>query len=223
MTLGESIQYYRRRAGLSQEALAEKVGVSRQSVSKWELGEATPEVDRLVALAAAFGVTVDQLLSGEPPKEEPQREEPSPTGPEEKGKTTLEEGVGLLGRFIRRHGWLAGVYIALEGLGVTLVGGLGRYMFSQMFRVSQDMFNSVGGLGGWTFDPSYGFDGAGFGDIDFGGVNTGGMGFSQTTAAMSQMRQIPIIFTTVIMALGLAVTVAGIILAVVLYRKGRKE
>ena len=224
MTLGESINYYRRRAGLSQEALAERVGVSRQSVSKWELGEATPEVDRLVALAAAFGITVDQLLSGEAPK----GEEPPPTGPENKGKIDLEAGVGLLGRFIRRHGWLAGVYIALEGLGVTLVGGLGRYLFSQMFRVSQGMFDSVGGPSGWTFEPSYGFDGGGFGDFDFGGMVPGGTGFGdmglgQTTAAMSQMRQIPIIFTTVIMALGLAVTIAGVILAVVLYRKGRKE
>ena len=224
MTLGESINYYRKKAGLSQEELAEKVGVSRQSVSKWELGEATPEVGKLMALAAAFGITTDRLLSGEIPKEEPPA-----AGPEQKKEMDLEKGAGFLGRLIRRHGWLAGVYIALEGLGVTLVGGLGRYMFSRMFRVSQGMFNSVGGMGGWTFEPSYGFDGGGFGDIDFGGMIAGGTGFGdmglgqQTTAAMSQMRQIPIIFTTVIMALGLAVTVAGVVLAVVLYRKGRKE
>ncbi len=49
MTLGEKINYYRKRSKLSQEELAERVGVSRQAVSKWELGDATPEVEKLLA------------------------------------------------------------------------------------------------------------------------------------------------------------------------------
>ena len=47
MTTGEIIQRERTRLGLSQEKLAEQVGVSRQAVSKWELGDATPELDKL--------------------------------------------------------------------------------------------------------------------------------------------------------------------------------
>ena len=63
MKLNEKIYYYRKRAKLSQEELAAQVGVSRQAVSKWELGDATPELDKLAALAKAFRVTADELLS----------------------------------------------------------------------------------------------------------------------------------------------------------------
>ncbi len=65
MTSGELIQVRRSRLGLSQEQLAELVGVSRQAVSKWEVGDALPDTDRLLPLARALGVTVDQLLSGQ--------------------------------------------------------------------------------------------------------------------------------------------------------------
>ncbi|MDE7003668.1 MAG: helix-turn-helix domain-containing protein, partial [Oscillospiraceae bacterium] len=75
MKLNEKILYYRKAAKLSQEELAAQVGVSRQAVSKWELGDATPEVDKLLLLARAFGVTTDELLSGdEPPRPAPPRE-----------------------------------------------------------------------------------------------------------------------------------------------------
>lgn len=67
MTLGERIQSYRKRAGLSQEALAERLGVSRQAVSKWEVDAAQPELDKVVALAKLFGITTDQLLLGTAP------------------------------------------------------------------------------------------------------------------------------------------------------------
>ena len=63
MKLPEKILYCRKRAGLSQEALAERLGVSRQAVSKWETGEALPETGKLATLAAALGVSVDWLLS----------------------------------------------------------------------------------------------------------------------------------------------------------------
>lgn len=67
MKLNEKILYYRKRAGLSQEALAAKVGVSRQAVSKWEVGDTVPELDKLVALARSFGVTTDELLGMKEP------------------------------------------------------------------------------------------------------------------------------------------------------------
>ena len=54
----------RREAGLSQEALAGKLGVSRQAVSKWERSEASPDTDNLIALAQLYGVTLDELLYG---------------------------------------------------------------------------------------------------------------------------------------------------------------
>ena len=54
----------RKEHNLSQEQLAEKIGVSRQAVSKWERAEASPDTDNLIALAKIYGVTVDQLLTG---------------------------------------------------------------------------------------------------------------------------------------------------------------
>ncbi|WP_165062348.1 helix-turn-helix domain-containing protein [Adlercreutzia sp. ZJ154] len=55
----------RRAAGLSQEALAEKLGVTRQAVSKWERSESSPDTDNLIALANLYGVSLDDLLYAE--------------------------------------------------------------------------------------------------------------------------------------------------------------
>ena len=71
MKLGEVIQKKRLECGLSQEKLAEQVGVSRQAVSKWEVNDALPDTDKLVPLARALGITVDELL-GNAALEEPQ-------------------------------------------------------------------------------------------------------------------------------------------------------
>ena len=65
MTLGQRLQELRKQKGLSQEGLGEKLGVSRQAVSRWEMDGAVPEVDKLVAMAKLFGVSLDQLLTGE--------------------------------------------------------------------------------------------------------------------------------------------------------------
>ena len=65
MTLGLRIQALRKKQGLSQEALGEALGVSRQAISKWEGDQAIPELDKLTAMAALFGVTLDYLVRGE--------------------------------------------------------------------------------------------------------------------------------------------------------------
>ena len=62
MTLGQNIQTARKAKGISQEALAEKIGVSRQALGKWEKDTALPGVDNLQALAKELGVSVDALL-----------------------------------------------------------------------------------------------------------------------------------------------------------------
>ena len=72
MTLGQNIQALRHTAGLSQEGLGEKLGVSRQAISKWEADGAVPEVDKLIALSRLFGVNLHDLLQ----VEETGREEP---------------------------------------------------------------------------------------------------------------------------------------------------
>ncbi len=70
MTLGQRIQELRRQQGLSQEALGEALGVSRQAVSKWELDNGIPELDTLIAMSRLFGITVGQLLGVEDAKKE---------------------------------------------------------------------------------------------------------------------------------------------------------
>ena len=67
MTLGERLLAYRNRVGLSQEKLAEKIGVTRQTVSKWEKGLSVPDADLLVKLADILEVSVAELLGGNIP------------------------------------------------------------------------------------------------------------------------------------------------------------
>ena len=82
-TLGGRIQAGRKAAGLSQEALGERLGVSRQAVSKWESDAAVPELENLIAMSRIFGVTIGALLGVEPTAEVPGQGEPAP--PEERG------------------------------------------------------------------------------------------------------------------------------------------
>lgn len=70
MTIGEQIQRIRIQKGLTQERLAEMLEVSRQSVSKWELGQAIPDVDKIIRMSELFDVSTDALLLRNP--EEPE-------------------------------------------------------------------------------------------------------------------------------------------------------
>ncbi len=77
--LSEKIVSLRRKNGLSQEQLAEKLGVSRQAISKWEGGLSTPELDKLKALSKCFHITIDELIGNEGAADsEPAREEEKP-------------------------------------------------------------------------------------------------------------------------------------------------
>ena len=62
MLLGEKLKKLRKARGLSQEQLADQLNVSRQAISKWELGESTPDTDNLIALSDYYGVSLDYLL-----------------------------------------------------------------------------------------------------------------------------------------------------------------
>ena len=61
--IGENIQYLRKKRSLTQEALAEQVGVSRQTVAKWEAGESAPDLDAAGKLSRVFDVSLDELIS----------------------------------------------------------------------------------------------------------------------------------------------------------------
>ena len=83
MIFSEALQDYRKKAGMSQEELAHQLGVSRQSISKWEQGQAFPETEKLIQLSRMLGVTIDSLLKEElevqvlPDTQTPQPRKPS--------------------------------------------------------------------------------------------------------------------------------------------------
>lgn len=64
MSIGERLYNLRKERGLSQEDLANELGVSRQTVSKWETGESTPDFDKIIPICNFYGITSDELISG---------------------------------------------------------------------------------------------------------------------------------------------------------------
>ena len=119
MTFGEKLQALRQRTGMSQDALAERLDVSRQAVSRWERDETMPETDKVVALADIFGVTTDYLLRSRA------AEQPRCGG----SAGTERDIISRLGYLARTRGYLLGwvlvawgvldlVTLALMGLGV---------------------------------------------------------------------------------------------------------
>lgn len=137
MKIHEKIFNQRKLKGMSQEELAEKVGVSRQAVSKWETGEAQPEITKLKALADVFGVTIDFLLDDS--------KSTFTAAPEAKPDAidrmlsyfeTLPE---KMAPFLKRYGWLGGILLIISGI-YRVVS-----IFSSIF-VLGDMPSSVTGF-----------------------------------------------------------------------------
>ena len=204
MNLQKKIYECRRKAGLSQEALAEKIGVSRQAVSKWETGEATPELSTLVALAKEFGVSTDWLLSEE--TETPQTEElPRPEPPKVETPARPRRGAQY---WINRYGWLAGVYVSLVGAGIAGLGALVRFIAGRMLAGVQSSFDSfVTSAPGFSFGQVY----------DPSGM-MGAVGPSVN--AMVQNNPVSIL-GGVMIVIGVIVMIGGVILAIALRKWGR--
>lgn len=91
-TLGRRIQEARKARGLSQESLGERLGVSRQAVSKWEADAAVPELENLIAMSRIFGVTIGALLGVEPEAAEDRSEKDAPEAPGEGVEGTARRG-----------------------------------------------------------------------------------------------------------------------------------
>ncbi len=77
VTIGEKISQLRTMAGLSQEQLAEKISVSRQSVSKWEMDQALPQIDKVLQLCELFAISTDELLCEKISLQQNAQEEPT--------------------------------------------------------------------------------------------------------------------------------------------------
>lgn len=70
MDFGEKLKQIRKEEGLSQEQLAEKIGVSRQAITKWETGKGLPDVENMIILAEIFKITLDELVSQAKPAQQ---------------------------------------------------------------------------------------------------------------------------------------------------------
>lgn len=71
MDFNNRLYQLRKQKGLSQEELANRLNVSRQTVSKWEVGDSTPDMEKLIAISDLFDVSLDKLVMGKEDEEKP--------------------------------------------------------------------------------------------------------------------------------------------------------
>lgn len=223
MKLNEKIYWCRKHAALSQEELAARLGVSRQSISKWETGEAAPEISKLPLLAQAFGVTTDWLLSDEGIPEEPSAPETvhefQPAGAS--WPDWVENMPGFISRAIKKYGWLYGVRTAVSGGVFALFGLLMRAVTSTFIKGTSTGFSSPGvtwydAAGNITSAPANA-------DQLLSTINMGSgldMGFDSITSTADSMFGMMSGFVIII---GVTIMLVGIAMAVLLRRWGQSE
>jgi len=176
---GERIAAYRKEQGLTQEGLAQKLGVTNQAVSKWESDQCCPDIMLLPALADVFGVSLDELFGRTVPEEK--------TAPEKAEDTVYVDGlpwpddddlraVCYVGHRLVDHADMGGRHIGIGGLLNISMGGSGATLrFSGSVRDIHSAFGVVvesGTVGG----DVHAEDGVECGDV--GGSVTAGDGVS---------------------------------------------
>ena len=231
MKLNEKIWVLRKKAGLSQEALAEKLGVSRQAVSKWETGEALPDIAKLPLLARTFSVTADWLLDDEADFEA--EEEASAPDIQPEAETAppvqaypewVEHLPGALGRMLKKYGWIFGLRMALSGALFAGMGMIGKAMFRTMansFGMEMPGFSS-----GVTFydeagnmvNPSH----FGLSAADLNAMGLGGPAGYGTIFDSASMTAPADLLCNFIIFIGLITLIGGAALAWYLKKKGQE-
>ncbi|MBO5227533.1 MAG: helix-turn-helix transcriptional regulator [Lachnospiraceae bacterium] len=113
MALGETLIVLRKSKGLSQEQLAEKLDLTRQTISKWELNQSTPDISYIIQLSEFFEVTTDYLIKGE------QMEAPGPSQDELVGTDDIHRTI-INGGSEKAYKWC--FYLGIVGAGVSFAG-----------------------------------------------------------------------------------------------------
>ena len=149
MNISEKIQLLRRENNWSQDELAEKLDVSRQSVSKWESGKALPDSEKVLAMAQLFDVSTDFLLkdemepifeeSAEPQEAEPSDEPQENKAEKKKRKLSWKKTVALV----------AAVCIVIATVVPLAFGGYSAFLEKISEAPVQYPYILVHGLGGW--------------------------------------------------------------------------
>ncbi|MBO5024395.1 MAG: helix-turn-helix transcriptional regulator [Clostridia bacterium] len=201
MNLQEKISYCRKKAGLSQEALAEKMDVSRQAISKWETGDAVPEVGKLKLLASVFGVTADWLLSDDDPPN-------LNTSPEQKDAQSRPVRQNNFSHYFNRYGWVIGILPIVIGIILSVQGAIfltaSNFMLNSFNNNVSNMQNEF---------QNY-FPMPGFPQNDIFG--------SSITDSASNLAAIPNSIAAIMLGLGIAFIIAGIIVTVILKKRSKK-
>ena len=129
MEFNNKLYELRKQKGFSQEELANRLNVSRQTVSKWEVGDSTPDMEKLIAISDLFGISLDELVLGKAPT--PETPPPPPPAKSElysdikehiltdenrkKAKKGLKIGAMILGAFLAIDLISFIIYVALNG------------------------------------------------------------------------------------------------------------
>lgn len=143
MILGEKIAYLRKQREWSQEELASRLGISRQSVSKWESGASIPDLDKVVRMSSLFGVSTDYLLKEEMEETAPQIPEGEDEGDPLRSVSLEEAGSYLeLTRKSAAKMAFAVSWCILSPVCLILLGGLSE--FGGERRLSENMAGGIG-------------------------------------------------------------------------------
>lgn len=196
MTFAEKLTELRKQHGWSQEELGFKLGVTRQTVSKWELGSTTPEMEKLAAMSDLFGITTDELIKGTAPEQPNLTENKTSknSAPETPRKTRFEYksektwhgmplvhinlkgaakgvvAIGLAAKGIVAIGLasVGVVSLGLAALGVLAIGGLFGLGVLSLASFAAGVF-ALGGISAGLFS----FGGLSAGWLSLGGLSAG--------------------------------------------------
>ena len=138
MTMGEKILNMRKARGWTQEELADRVGVTRQAVSRWESGAAKPDADKIVAICDLFGVSADYLL----------RDQYSGEGNAVQPEKQHDNAVIVKVRSMTLRQWAA--------CGISITGGLVLFILKLVY-VFKDTNYTYFGLNGYAYTGYLGF------------------------------------------------------------------
>ena len=138
MNMADRIQYLRKTNGISQEELADKVGVSRQAVSKWESEQSLPDLGKIITMSDYFGVTTDYILKGIEPVADKEQKSSELTSKIIYIASTAFVAIGLFSAFA---GWYEKQTMdTVWGSMIVQAVGIAGYFIGRLFSAARPPF-----------------------------------------------------------------------------------
>ena len=138
MNMADRIQYLRKTNGISQEELADKVGVSRQAVSKWESEQSLPDLEKIITMSDYFGVTTDYILKGIEPVADKEQKSSELTSKILYIASTAFVAIGLFSAFAGWHE--TQTMDAIWGSMIIQVVGIAGYFIGRLLSAARPPF-----------------------------------------------------------------------------------